>query len=45
MFSEETMCHYCEEEADYQCMLQDMVICKGCVKEYVRQEVLTCIRR
>jgi len=40
----EVMCYYCENEADYQSILQmDMLICKDCVEEYVKQEVLTKI--
>ena len=38
-------CHYCHNEADYESMLQEIIVCKHCVKEYIKQEVLTDIRR
>ena len=40
-----TLCHYCDSKADYESMLQEIIVCKDCVEEYVRQEVLTEIRR
>ena len=40
-----SLCHYCDSKADYESMLQEMIICKDCVEQYVRQEVLTEIRR
>ena len=39
------LCHYCENKADYYTNHTDLNICKHCVEEYVRQEVLTDIRR
>ena len=39
------ICHYCENKADYESMLQEIIVCKHCVDEYVRQEVLTPVRR
>ena len=38
-------CHYCHNEADYYTNHTDLNICKYCVEEYVRQEVLTPIGR
>ena len=38
-------CHYCHNEADFESMLQEIIVCKHCVEEYVRQEVLTPVRR
>ena len=41
----DTLCHYCENKADYESMLQEIIVCKHCVKEYVKQEVLTELNR
>ena len=41
----DNLCHYCENKADYESMLQEIIVCKHCVDEYVRQEVLTPVRR
>ena len=39
------LCHYCDNKADYYTNHTDLNICKYCVEEYVRQEVLTPVRR
>ena len=41
----DSLCNYCDGKADYESMLQEIIVCKDCVDEYVRQEVLTEIRR
>lgn len=40
-YSQWDRCSYCDNKADYTSLLQEMNVCKYCVKDYIKQEVLT----